>query len=295
VPRLKKLIKLRRRELKTAIEKFGGIDALANRAVDVHLGRHFEVLFGRVEPPPIFPPYVSSFCSHVSDDVYTKGNGLLSMWRGYGRSGGVALVFNTRDLEKCMEAESERNRYNLLSLGDVVYEGDEESFFEVFGAFIETFNERALEVIIDLRSLLLDPKYFQAFIGMAPRYKHVAFSEEREVRLVAIPWSEGDFERAMKDGPVVGNMKEVRTRNGGVPYVDVFEGDVVPRLPIERIIIGPHFDQAARYEEVARLLKIRPEIDVVCSETPYLPPPSPPATPPPRTGEEIYKRRGRVA
>ncbi len=50
--------------------------------------------------------YIASFCGEHTDQ-YINAHGLLSQWRGYGRDGGVALVFRTRELEELLRKEAE--------------------------------------------------------------------------------------------------------------------------------------------------------------------------------------------
>ena len=74
---------------------------------------------------------------------------------------------------------------------------------------------------------------------------------------------EGDTARGSrkKKSPIVIN---------GSRSIELFDGEAVPRLPIERIIIGPHKDQQQRYNEIGKKLKNRPDIKIDCSKTPYI-------------------------
>jgi hypothetical protein len=99
-----------------------------------------------------------------------------------------------------------------------------------------------------------DPSYLSTAIeivkGMATMHKHPGFKEEDEYRIVARPLFQHLYKK-VSDGP-----KRVPisfyTRSGLiVPHIKLFE----PRLPIKRVIVGPHPDAVKRKESVDMLLK----------------------------------------
>jgi hypothetical protein len=105
-------------------------------------------------------------------------------------------------------------------------------------------------------------------------FKHRGFEEENEVRLVLSlfgPRLESLPEtRSMRQHPV-----KTRIRMGeAVPYVELLARDVNglrQRLPINRIIVGPHRDKNGRKRAVQLLLKqhgLNPEM-VTVSDIPY--------------------------
>jgi hypothetical protein len=52
-----------------------------------------------------------------------------------------------------------------------------------------------------------------------------------------------------------------------VPYIDLFELDDI-KLPIKKIIIGPHKDKETRKIELCEILS-KTNIKIVCSDIPY--------------------------
>jgi hypothetical protein len=70
--------------------------------------------------------YVLSFCT--TDDPWMSKNGLLSQWRGYGQTGGYAIVFDARGLDELFTIEPKSYYEEELRLGDVEYHRAEPSF-----------------------------------------------------------------------------------------------------------------------------------------------------------------------
>lgn len=271
VPLIKNLIKKEREKFKPAIKEYGGRDGLAKHQANGILKALFETAFGSDVKPAMFPPFILSFCSHLGDGTYEPDNGLLSMWRGYGADGGIALVFDTKKLEGCLEQEACEYAYSFGVIGNVVYEGDDEFFMEEFSDFIELFKAKVLLLLTcPGDDFSLGEDFLKSFFSASTRYKHMAFKEEREVRGVASPWGDEDFKRA--DEKEIGKRKKKITfHEAEAEFISLFDGESVPRLPITRVIIGPHQEQEKRYQEVQALLRKRKDIEVCCSLTPYIP------------------------
>lgn len=62
-------------------------------------------------------PYVTSFCAASSPLM--SAHGLLSQWRGYGREGGYAVVFDTKGLEELWPREGATLKGMSMFWGDV--------------------------------------------------------------------------------------------------------------------------------------------------------------------------------
>lgn len=268
VPVVKAEIRKRRRELKKAIKEFSGMGSLARDQARVALNAFFDVAFGSEEWKPTFSPYITSFCAHTGDKEYEQKNGLLSMWRSYA-NGGVALVFDTVKLEECLIKESDEHLYNFGGLGDVVYGGDEKVFLAEFEGFIEPIKKHSISLLIDRSNFKIEIEFVHSFINIATRYKHQAFEEEREVRMVFSPWNEEGYIGAESD-EIKGRKLKVPIVENGSTYIELFDGQTVSRLPIVKVIVGPHRDQEKHYDEVRTKLKHRKDIEVVRSETPYI-------------------------
>lgn len=140
-------------------------------------------------------PFVVSFCTHKKE--YERQNGLLSLWRAYGRDSGYSIAFETKPLVDMLNHEAEHHRHDRGGMA-VVCDTSEEVFKTEFKDLIDAMNE-------DVPRLL---KYEEGpftllqsvFMRSIPRYKHQGFFEEQEVRIVISPISDELFERSKAAG-----------------------------------------------------------------------------------------------
>ena len=222
-------------------------------------------------------PYFACFSAPASDRV--RSDGLLSQWRAYGKDGGYCLVFDSSRLEQIFKAEATSFWYQHAQWGDVHYHQSdddlanaepeiheaEETLRRSIGKFIKNNAPGELE------------STFEPVSTLSCLFKHWGFHEEREVRIVAIPPNQ----ELVQEGRASGEVRPVRqpktfVRGGTpVPYLDLFareQNDNLDfRLPITRVIIGPHPQSQLRKKSVEELLRAK-EItaEVVVSKIPYV-------------------------
>jgi len=213
-------------------------------------------------------PHIFSM-SAARDDLIRR-NGLLSQWRGYGTDGGYAIVFDTAGFERLLTDEAETHRYHLVQWGDVFYYGP--------GEVSQPSSEDVAELELAVRAGVLGlvraeasaapAGLYEAVTSLSCLYKHWGFSEEHEVRVIAVPANSSSQEQKP--------LKETKffLRAGiPVPYIELFRPADTPRarLPIKRVIVGPHRDTALRKTAVERLLSAYGyDAEVECSEIPYI-------------------------
>jgi len=227
--------------------------------------------------PPFAVPYITSFCSVDETDKHVADHGLLSQWRGYGAQGGYAIIFDTAELKQLLKEEGEKWAYSTIFVGDVVYSSaTDEEMHDEFGDHIDAI-QKSWEQVLQTGDHGVLGKTYSPFFACACRYKHRGFGEEREFRIVTIPTPRQVVQIANAKGETLLPEKPVShfSRNGAaVPYLNLFEDITVSarkRLPIKRIIVGPHPEKEKRKTSVESLLKqheIQAEVSV--SEIPYL-------------------------
>lgn len=218
---------------------------------------------------PFVEPFITSFCSHTRDSPYEVENGLLSQWTRYGRNEGYAMVFDTVVLEERLTEEFKSYGYQFFGFYDVVYNDENLNF-------VERFSEEISKVFEITRDFIFNPddvRPFDAFeplVRAATRFKHRAFKEEREIRIVACP-ARRDHEDTLKaEYPnlyedLSFEFKKIHAEPKN--HICLFDSDSSHVLPIKRIIVGPAKEQERCIEKIKEL--VDGSIPIVCSETPY--------------------------
>ena len=230
---------------------------------------------GRFEHFP--PPFVASFTTHSEDtvqDEHHRSHGMLSQWRGYACDPGVALVFDSRKIEKLLEREGKH--FTLLSchVVDVVYEGEQdlgERFPDLSQRLREWVDAQAQSLQDAELQLPIIEELTPLLISAAARFKHIAFYEEQECRIVVKITSESVRAVDVWQEESGKRFKQIRYQSGAcgsVPYIRLFEDSGID-LPITRIIVGPSLNQLVYFERIRELVKDR-EIAVERSEIPYV-------------------------
>jgi len=204
--------------------------------------------------------YITSFCLSSKNDTYSQENGLLSQWRGYGRDGGYAVEFIATDIEKLISKDTDR--FNHISLNRVIYQGQKDRAEKLLGKEINGLYGalKNLDFSDEDPTIKLVP-VFESYIKCACRFKHRGFREENEVRIASsIYWDEGESkgeQYRIKDGVLI-------------PYIRLFEPSQKDnRLPIKRIIVGPHRNQEKHANAIRHMVN-EAEIEIYCSQTPFI-------------------------
>lgn len=265
---------LRRRRMILSVHKAiaanGGLKRFARTLADSFYSLLSKVTFYDSDEPASETvsgtPYIFSFCSHEGED-YEKRNGLLSQWRGYARDNGVCIVFDTKQILSKLDEEFASRSYTHVSFDDVIYAKDGFSLTDQFPDF---FDDCDTYVRIKFGQKIKDPgaETIAGFITAATRYKHRAFMEEREVRIVACPTPPSFFDDSPRSGISKLPQKETFTC-GERDRIALFENQSSP-LPIKRIIVGPSKNKSETAETVKAIVHGRWPVDI--SETPYIEP-----------------------
>ena len=168
-----------RHGLRCLVEAFGTDAGQAfNAALDgcyPDLAKELDAKFTAVAPSLIEHTYITCVSEH-SDDEELYGR--LSMWRAYGSSTGVALVFNNGPFIRQSNA-------HLIWTTPVAYVDAQGAQGQIQKIAEQIDSERGLLTRLS-REKLLDA-VFRTLIFAAVSSKHEGFKEEREWRVVHFP------------------------------------------------------------------------------------------------------------
>jgi hypothetical protein len=220
-------------------------------------------------------PFVLSLSG--PSDVRVQHSGLLSQWRGYGGGGGYALVLDTQKLEAMLVAEARAHHFMHIQIGDVYYDGIDPQVQPATPDVAEYEKIVHQGVSRMMRGGTADEteRFYEAVTALSCLYKHWGFWEEREVRVVVVPASDEVANAGETHAPPRKEIKSFSRGEKHVPYVELFStveaADGQVRLPVKRVIVGPHKDRELHAEAVRELLASKGYAgEVVQSEIPYI-------------------------
>ena len=225
--------------------------------------------------------YITSFSKA---DIRSYEDGLLSQWRGYGNNGGFALIFDMGYLETTLSEEFSRYFYlGSPELVEMRYDKED------VASRMKDMKPKTTETLLNYQSDKSDQdnlklylrflKYFELVLS----HKHPSFLEEQEIRIVAFPEKLSDHSNALKSQndttssyteATCRKIHKYKTRKfrekDGVPYIDLFDSEDL-KLPIKRIIVGPHKDKEKRAEMLRVMLAEKNmDIPVTISSIPFI-------------------------
>jgi hypothetical protein len=206
--------------------------------------------------------FMTSFSTHASDGDFERDNGLWSQWECYAGPDGYCIVFDTAAMCDLLGAEFHGAYWVRLAVQPVRYSAPDVP--------LDTLMPELMLASEDVFRQFLQGRVLQEFavpqflLG-ATLLKDAGWSEEREVRIVAIPGTEKLMKRGLKSHP--GRFKRqpipvIERRDDGVRFLTFFRDRKV-RLPVKRIIIGP---AAGAEERVAIARNLRPDVQVTISK-----------------------------
>jgi len=237
----------------------------------------YDVLYKAIRTATLkWSAYVTSFC------IPTLDNGLLSQWRGYGTDGGYAVEFDTKELLKLIDVEYKTYHYDFFHVGDVDYQLDDAEQGTVHKEATQWENEiREIfsRYVQECEGIYLNEelghKLYKPLLSLATRHKHHGFAEEKEVRIIAVNRDINRPEAASHNsGEKLNKPINFLDKNGVlIPYISLLEtpaGGTV-KLPISKIVIGPHPDKDKRKMSVEMLLsKLGISAPVIISDIPFV-------------------------
>lgn len=271
----RELIQVRRRQrlsVDRAVKAVGGLQRAADESARKMIALLYASTFTSEEGLEGVkelngPVFITSFCSHTNE-AYERDNGLLSQWRGYGGTGGFAIVLDSRGLLDLLDREHSTHSYMKMSINEAIYLYPNRAVSDAFPKLRQTC-DTLMEALLDGNIKDWPSDVFSDFIHAALSCKHHAFHEEREIRLAVQPATEGWRKAISDEGKGKYNVPpaKVPREAGGLTRAVLFEGLGV-KLPIKRVIVGPSVDQQQSLRRARALLG--PDVPVVLSETPYV-------------------------
>jgi hypothetical protein len=192
--------------------------------------------------------------SNIFVSCFCEEDNLLSQWRAYGQKGGYSLGFGVGGLSNGLVAPGP---YNPLRLVQVIYSDGLQlerirsvlrQSVTAVGEAVEAKHVDAgqlmnfvRDVIVAIQELLLDE---------VVSFKHPAFSDEREWRVVARLDLRAELPPSK---PTPGKPLHQFRQSGGyvVPFIEL--GSKKEKLPLASVRFGPSLD-FKRYEDSIRML-----------------------------------------
>lgn len=257
-------------DAKKIAELYGGVRKIAGIEIDETIDILFNAMLNRPGSPQQIP-FVLSFCKVPENDNFKQNNGLLSQWRGYGKDGGYAIIFNTNELIRDFEKETDSFDYGPTADGSVVYDTDNLGETDDMKKYLSRLNDYAYKVCESRLSKKELPPTETTNIGALFTcmvfLKHKGFEEEKEYRFCVMPSS--------KEMPCDSSkaIKKIEIRNSGgtlVSYIRLFEHS--ENLSIKGICVGPHHEKESRRESIKTYLGSigLDKVKVFSSEIPYI-------------------------
>ena len=189
---------------------------------------------------------------------------MLGQWRGYGNQGGYCIEFDCRRLSEMLVKEASSFLNIGTQLSDVVYSDDEQRYEQEFDSELEAIEAFLRDsFIMRVQNPDIEPDtglFLTSFIRCLACFKHRAFKEEKEVRLVwtSVKQKEKETEEQEPGSKSVMNIKQKRTlfrgKDQSIPYISIFD-DTRERLPVSRIIVGPQRDQDEKANVISEEFK----------------------------------------
>ena len=223
--------------------------------------------------------FVLSLCVHNHDD-FTFDNGILSMWRAYGQQNAYAIELDFDTLGNHFRDECRAFEYTIPIIGGVVYDHGLKHTLEEFDENLKPLTSLVEKMLQAMRDGTELPKErvtveeFSALVDILTRVKHRGFKEENELRIAAyiqdrkaIEESSAEEKKKLKPAKTIHYHKAQGFKT--IPRIHIFEGLNI-RLPIKRIIVGPHENKETYAEELREWLASHEfDIPVTTSQIPF--------------------------
>lgn len=222
----------------------------ATRSADEHrkLLELFEFYFKEYDDNKAFDTYVFCTSEHGEND----GDGILSMWRGYGGKGkGAAMIFDTSMIKASQDAP--------LIFAKVQYATVEDrkirltKIIDAWAARLKESTDRISDKLFHYPAYML----FEATKIFALTWKHIGFSEEREWRIIYL--RERDTSGLLKNqiGYVVTKFGiEPKLKFRLEPNLALNQPTLSFETIVPKILLGPRLSTPFSTKAASRMIEV---------------------------------------
>jgi hypothetical protein len=190
------------------------------------------------------PESLQTLLSQIYVTCFCEDENLLSQWRAYGQSGGYSIGFRRYSLEHDLNVGT---GWYQVRLSQVIYTESEQNklLTDFVRDLILTLSAPTIASVLSGLTLQERNKFkagFSEFVGTLvlteiARFKHPAFSEEKEWRFVVRPYIGPHLLAPNSD------MKFRPSRGLLIPYFELRPTDNSHLLPIDSIRYGPTLER----------------------------------------------------
>jgi len=247
------------------------LNSYVKKEVSIFVEAMFDTAFRKTEvTEPLAEAYIFSLCAHSPYQSYEAQNGLLSQWRAYGRAERFCIVFDTAKLIDLLDREFASHSWVYLRLAEVLYASKSLNIDTCFPDLLGSWANHIAALFRGTKENI-SPNMIIDFLSTATRFKHQGFQEEREIRVISIPYSQTMIKKLLAQSPneQVRPVKSIRSRiwcAEEIPYIVLFES-FKASLPIQRVIVGPSKHQDVNWHHASDIVGKR--VPLIRSATPY--------------------------
>lgn len=195
--------------------------------------------------------YITSFAR--GRDKSEDKDGILTLWDRYTGNLGFCIQFSEQEIRRVVSVEQHSYNYALIEVAEIIYGLDEnDSEFIWISHQIKLRlckflfdNTGIMHVTYNSSEIVPDSAFLLRFLRFAGTHKHPAFSDEREVRILAYP-ERGLVSEVLSGIKFPKKIQRIGSHPDGKRYITIGEG-IVPAISPVRIVAGPkvNLDQQA--------------------------------------------------
>ncbi len=215
--------------------------------------------------------FITSFCNHGKAGSFAYKHGYLSMWRAYGGKKAYAIEMDYKKIHEMFKTETKIIHVDYPYFDAVEYCFSDQlcTIEQRFAKHQEHINDIVIGILTEGYDWRFTNEQMYHLLDLFINVKHEGFAEEREVRAAFALTANyaQNAKDAAKNGEALKPEKRVHCDN--IPRIHFFEG-LKSKLPITRIIVGPHENKHRHADELQYWLQYHKfDIPVTISDIPF--------------------------